>query len=75
MPYFQIRAAGIPAAECYWVQAASAREARHLVALNVSAARHAGDPQRFDCVAGAERQPPADLIFRRYGAPLPIRER
>ena len=75
MPYFRLQTVGIPAAECYWVQASSEREARRLVARNVSGARHAGDARRFECVPDSEQRPSAAMIHRRLGAPIPIRER
>jgi len=65
----------VPAAEGYWVEAASEREARRLVARNVSGAKHAGDARRFECEPDSEQRPSVSMIHRRLGAPIPIRER
>jgi hypothetical protein len=62
--------------EAHWVSAASADEARRLVALNGGdAALEAADVNKFKCVPSAEKTPPADFIHRRLHGPLAITRR
>lgn len=51
-------------AERYWVDAPSAIEARHLIAMNVPDASAVTDPTQYVCRADATKQPPCGFIYR-----------
>ena len=59
-------------ADSYWVNAESEKDARQLVALNVSDAPGASDPDKFGCELNSQKQPPHGLIYRRLKGPVAI---
>lgn len=75
MPTYCISGADDPLGEAYWALAASPKEARRLVALNVEEARDARDPGKFDCEPDNEKQPDEHVILRRRHGPVPIEKR
>ena len=62
-------------ADSYWVNGKSEKDARHIVALNVSDASGASDPDTFGCEINSQKQPPQDLIYRRLKGPVTISRR
>jgi hypothetical protein len=75
MPHYHVRPKNDNGADSYWVFAASDREARALVALNVSEARAAKDADKFACEPSQKKMPPANLIHCRLTGPLAIERR
>ena len=58
--------------EAYWLQAASHRDARHIVALNVIGAEDAGKAVAFACLVDTTRRPTMGFIVDRAGRSMPI---
>jgi hypothetical protein len=75
MPHYLIWPRDEPLGEAYWVFAASAREARRLVARNVPDATEAEDTAKFLCRQSSEKTPPVHHIYRRLNGALSIVER
>jgi hypothetical protein len=75
MPHYLIWPRDEPLREAYWVFAASAREARRLVARNVPDATEAEDTAKFLCRQSSEKTPPVHHIYRRLNGALSIVER
>jgi hypothetical protein len=61
-------------ADSYWVFAASEREARRLVSLNVAGAEDAIYDHAFSCAPSSTRKPSRHLIYRRFGGPITIKK-
>lgn len=58
--------------EAYWLQAASQRDARHIVALNVVGAQEADRSTAFACLVDTTRRPTLGFIVDRAGRTMPI---
>jgi hypothetical protein len=58
--------------EAYWLQAESDKDARRLLALNVSEAAGAEDAAKFECHPDKAKSPPAGFIHRRLYGPVAI---
>jgi hypothetical protein len=75
MPHYHIQKTNDPAADAYWVFAATPAEARHLIALNVTEAKDADNIDKFLCEPSQHKTPPAGLIYSRLTGPLTIERR
>ena len=75
MPHFHVWRKDSVTSDSCWVFAASPREARTLIALNITEAKAAKDADKFACEPSQSRMPAANLIFRRMTGPLAIERR